>query len=132
MSDDIDIGQISEALNDKMDRDVGNPAAIGKERMSGFGMPSDTIESLTLGASDDEYTAPANGYYTFGKESTASGQVIYILIQGTKIVSQAVSTASSQGMRVWIPVRKGQKVNVGYTTSGTTNWFNFVYAEGEI
>ena len=39
MSEDIDVGQISETLNDKMDRDSGNISNTGKDLIVGLGMP---------------------------------------------------------------------------------------------
>jgi hypothetical protein len=52
MSEDINVGKISEALNDKLDRDVGNPADLGKERIVSWGMPDyskTTSASKTVG-----------------------------------------------------------------------------------
>lgn len=62
MSDDINVGAISESLNNKVDLNQLNTNTQGLEYLSGLGMPSSKYIDLTLGASGTTYTAPANGW----------------------------------------------------------------------
>ena len=55
---DIDFGQLSEALNDKMDRDANNAANEGKQNVVAWGMP-DMSRQTTLTVS----TTPAQATY---------------------------------------------------------------------
>lgn len=56
---DIDFGRISESLNEKMDRDVGNPSITGKERIVVFGIPD---YSAGITTTTNSYTAPKAGF----------------------------------------------------------------------
>ena len=92
---------------------------------SGIGFPSSRYENLILGASGTEYTAPANGWFDLRK-GASSGQYI-------KLIGKVESCVNSSGQVIcaFLPIRKGQKVKVDYTATGTTHTFRFVYAEGE-
>ena len=92
---------------------------------SGIGFPSSSHEDLTLGASGTKYTAPANGWFDLRK-SASSGQYI-------KLISKVESCVNSSGQVIsaFLPIRKGQTVQVDYTATGTTHTFRFIYAEGE-
>lgn len=95
---------------------------------SGFGFPSDRYDELTLGASGTIYTAPANGWFTIAKNAS-SGQYLYLGVN-YQIASQ--SWASKGGyIQIFIPAKKGDLVELGYTASGSTAYFKFIYAEGE-
>ena len=91
MSEDIDIGEISEALNDKMDRDAGNPATLGKERIVGWGMPdwtkatNDTSASITLEKDSIVFFAAQVASYTGG----------HLLINGTTDVEITTNQTGS-------------------------------------
>ena len=100
---------------------------------SGTGFPSDKYIDLTLGASGSEYEAPANGYFYFSKNSSAAGQYA-ILTSGTDGIPGEVgdgTATTGYGIHIIRPVRKGVSVIVKYTLAGATNYFRFVYAEGE-
>lgn len=92
---------------------------------SGVGFPSNRYEDLTLGAAGTFYTAPANGYFDLRK-GASSGQ--YIKLNGW--LESAVNS-SGQIISAFLPVRKGDRIEVFYTATGTTHIFRFVYAEGE-
>lgn len=81
---DIDIGQISEALNDKTDRDFNNmnPSSLSKETIVSWSMPDyDAGVAISL-----PYTCPTDGYVrlTHGASTNAyatytiSGQIFQI------------------------------------------------------
>lgn len=135
MSEDINIGAISEALNNKVDLDQLNTNNQGLSYGSGWGMPSDRYINLTLGASGSTYTAPANGYYNIAKLATNSGQYLYMNVRSqqnvTLIQHQVHSSASNQYIQLYMPIKKGDTMLINYTAEGTTALFRFVYAEGE-
>lgn len=134
MSDDIDIGQISEALNDKMDRDAGNPATLGKERITSWGMPSDTYEDLTLGAEGTSYTAPANGWFQLTRRFT-NGHYGTLANDTSNIATSNYDNVGGT-ININICARKGDIVTVYYGGTIDSSYqyarFQFIYAEGEI
>lgn len=56
---DINIGAITEALNDKADRDAGNFGSTGKKRIIGFGIPD---YNAGISISSWPYTIPSVGW----------------------------------------------------------------------
>ena len=103
--------------------------------IAGYGMPSDRYIDLTLGASGTSYTAPANGWLCFAKQASATNQRIALFNAGsqsdTMLGSCAFSSGSSQGLHVFVPTKKGDRVSVQYNTGGTDIYFRFIYAEGD-
>lgn len=63
MTQDINFGAISEALNNKMDRDVQNISGGGKQYILMLGLPdySKTIDITDVLYSTKQYTAPTDG-----------------------------------------------------------------------
>lgn len=90
-------------------------------------MPGEKYINLTLGASNTVYTAPANGYFTLAKMAN-NGQHIY-MSNGRISVQSWVSTTGY--IQSFLPVQKGDSLNIGYTATGDTAFFRFVYAQGE-
>ena len=124
-------GNVTIDLSGKADVDMSNVNASGKSLISGLSMPSNHYDDLTLGASGAEYTAPANGYYTVDK-ATTSGQYLTLYNKTTRLNSQCRSTNSGQSVSVFLPVKKGDVVVCQYNAAGTTNYFRFIYAQGEV
>lgn len=96
---------------------------------SGFGFPSGNFEDLALGASGTTYTAPANGWvFASVNLSTENGylQIYKSLYSVLSRVSKADVTAICL-----FPVKKGENYQVYYTSLSKTNYFRFIYAEGE-
>lgn len=94
-------------------------------------MPSNVYDDLTLGASNDSYIAPADGYFFFRKISTAAYQYVSLVVNNTsRMVSTIYSSNVTQGLTAIMPVKKGDEVLVGYTATGDTGAFRFVYAVG--
>lgn len=119
-------------ISNKAEIDLSNVSTISSNTsslISGLGKPSGKYVNLTLGESGTTYTAPANGWYSVNKSSTAASQWIYLLSSGVALMCRAV--ASSQEVACNVPVKKGEVVSVKYTTAGTTNHFRFVYDVGE-
>ena len=99
-------------------------------------MPSDSYIDLTLGASGAEYTAPADGFIYIAKGASAN-QYITISIKtdsNTNLLEDYNVKADSNAtnLTMYFPIRKNQKFTIAYNATGTTNYFRFIYAKGEI
>lgn len=130
---DIDIGQLSEAINDKADRDINNLTDSGYAKGSGLGMPSTRYIDLTLGASATTYTAPANGYILYIATSSGGGEQIILrdesIDHNTKL-GQSIARGSSDGLVIFVPLKRGTIFSVEYSTP-TPIMLRFIYADGE-
>lgn len=100
-----------------------------KSEISGWSMPSDKFIDLTLGADGSTYIAPANGWFVLSKRSTGSNQILRLSSTSTRLGFKYASTGA-QGCIVSCPVKKGDIIKCGYTTTGVTEFFRFIYAEG--
>ena len=78
MTEAIDIGEISEALNDKMDRDAGNPATLGKERIIDWGMPDYSAGVSLTKTSSYENVITIKGFVLFNAEYTSGNDRAYV------------------------------------------------------
>ena len=123
--------EILEQVAQKVNVDGTNLNSEGKSLISGFAMPSDKYEDLTLGATETIYTAPANGWVAINKTSTGASQFLEIASITGGVASKVFSVASGQNFQISIPVRKGVRFMVAYSFGGTTHKFRFIYAEGE-
>lgn len=111
----VNVARIEETLVDKTSMAQASIASI----------PSDKYEDLTLLASGQSYIAPENGYFYLSKAGS-SGQYISMLNQATDI-SLFSEKNSSGSPRVLYRVKKGDKIIITYTTTGTTYYFRFYY-----
>ena len=104
--------------------------------ITGWAMPSNTYDDLTLGANNAYYTAPADGYVFVSKNGGGSGQYVNVYVVPSdsteRIVGFTKYDLSSGGIVLagTVPVSKGQRFTVIYNASGSTNYFRFVYANG--
>lgn len=89
---DINVGALSEAINDKLDRDAGNITTAGKETMVGWTIPD--YSSPITGVTTSPYTCTCDCMMIFTSDS---GQRVTLTINGTEFFSS--STYSSD---VWI------------------------------
>lgn len=89
-------------------------------------LPSNKCVGLSIGESGSTYIAPANGWYYLRRVATASGQHATLTAQ---VASKGVATVSGQYLQVFVPVRRGQTVEVSYTAP-TAGAFRFIYAQG--
>lgn len=120
----INAGRIEEVLSTKTD----------KVQASQAGMPSNRYIDLTLGASGTTYTAPANGWVYVCKTTGQTG-ITYLRITNLtrRMVNETTSTSgNASAPSIFIPVVKGDKFQVTYNMTGSTNHFEFIYAEGEV
>ena len=96
-------------------------------------MPSNKYINLTLGASNSQYTAPANGYFQISKTAGVSGAQVNFSTPDNGFGALFYSGASTGSYcKGFLPVKKGQTINIQYSATGATNLFRFIYAEGEI
>lgn len=135
MSNEINVGAISEALNNKVDLNQLNTNEQGLEYVSGLSMPSDRYINLTLGANNTEYTAPANGYYCISQNVTQDKYLrLCVMLNGMEYYAFRLTAKSSN---IWgdyiLPVKKGDIVKLQYSgiTGSTNAFFRFIYAQGE-
>lgn len=126
-------GLNSELFNGKVDLNASNLSTQGKSLISGLGMPSDRYTNITLLASGNTYTAPANGWFSLdGTVSNSSNNFINLIYDGTDTlgVRNTSCVNSTNAIGVITPARKGDKVRA-YYTNVTNIRFRFIYAEGE-
>lgn len=97
---------------------------------SGFGFASDRYTDLSLGASGSSYKAPANGWVSFAKKTSAANQYIELGISNS-IRMRDNNPVNGTICEAMLPVRKGQSFYASYTAAGDLTWLRFVYAEGE-
>lgn len=99
--------------------------------VSTLSMPTNYYNTLTLGSSGSTYTAPADGWYFLSKKASAVSQ--YASMINTTSAGVSAENNAQHGtalIRLLVPVRKGDKVQINYNLGGTTNAFRFVYVQG--
>lgn len=131
----VDIDEIATDLNGKADVDLTNVNNTGKIFIAHSAMPSDTYIDLTLGATGSTYTAPADGYFSLGKQSSAAGQGASIFVRTPDLSNSLYgveyhSATSDQNMKYVWAVKKGSITGISHNLGGITNWFRFIYANG--
>ena len=111
---------------------LSNLSNAGKIQVAHLGAPSTTYDNLTLGSSDDQYTAPADGYVVVSATSTGSQYVnVGTVTPDVWYKDQRTSPTSGWSLTPILPVRKGEKFYVSYNVpSNSFNYFMFIYAVG--
>ena len=133
---DIYLGSVTLGLTEDSSKAISDikPIMINKGAfasvISGYSMPSGKLVDLTLGASGTTYTAPANGWFYIGKGISANQYFIFDNMTSHFAINTA--PAGTNSIYNVMPVTKGDIVQVRYTASGTTNYFRFIYAQGEV
>ena len=131
---DIQLGQITEALNGKADTDLSNINNTAKIAIVHNAMPSATYDDLTIGADGAEYTAPADGYYVYCEAGAGNSTISFIWLENTttSTISTASLVNSQASMGVTLPVRKNDVVKIKYYNllSWNGHYLKFVYAVG--
>ena len=100
------------------------------QSVAAMSMPSGAYTNLTLGASNTEYTAPADGWYVVRITGMSSGHTFRIVNNFNALDYQIDTNYNSAVRAAYMPVKKGQTVKITYS-SGKSELFRFVYAEGE-
>ena len=111
-------------------KDASNFTTTGKTAIAHMAMPSNRYVDLTLRATWDQYTAPADGYISLRKSSTSANQYIKIINRNSNLCSCAVAPSAGFDIGVIMPVSKNDSVQIAYTVDGITNYFQFIYANG--
>ncbi len=135
----VDIDEIATDLNGKADVDLSNVNVSGTSLASGWSMPSSRYISLAWGASGSTYTAPANGWFYARARSKGTTKITYIsLVNETTLLTTSSlvylpNTSSQYTIHTYMPVKKGQTVDLNYDLASTVdnNVIRFIYAEGE-
>lgn len=99
-----------------------------------LGMPSNKYVNLTLGASGDSYTAPANGWFYLSKVAGSDWYFAQLSIvkDGATLFYVFVDAYRTSPCTVIIPVKKGDNVVATYNATGVTQCFRFIYAVGDV
>ena len=118
----IDAGRIGEQLANKVDTSNTQWAVSAC-------MPSNRYIDLTLGASGSTYTAPANGWFVFGRKTTNPAGCG--LSNQTTGIGCSYVVERSWSMLSYVPAKKGDVVSITYWQGNSTTIFRFIYAEGE-
>ena len=92
-------------------------------------LPSDKYDSLTLGATDTVYTAPANGWYVLSKRSGEADKMIQMVSINAERASKYASSGNQVGL-ISFYVAKDEQVRITYSFTGETTYFRFIYAKG--
>lgn len=128
---DINVNQLAEAINNKADRDLHNINNTGKSLVSGQAMPSASYIDLTLGASGATYTAPANGWFCFYRNSNSPAGYSALLNVTNGFITETRNSVSGAANGIWIPARQNDVVRLHYDGGGTVTVWRFYRAEGE-
>lgn len=111
-------------------KDFSNIDDTAKITIAHNAMPSSAYDSLTVGASGTTYTAPADGYvFASGTVDVNSLWSFVDLSASTGISSRCLASTGSLGMKVFIPLRKGQQFSFNYQNANNLT-LTFKYAVG--
>lgn len=102
-----------------------------KSQITNWSFPSSRYTDLTLDISGTSYTAPADGWYVFNKTTGVANAYIAIRNSEQNMTMFSSHPATTFGLSAFLPVSKGASVIVTYSATGATNFFRFVYAQGE-
>jgi len=94
-------------------------------------LPSNEYTDLALGASGNNYTAPANGYFYISALGTASNNWIEMQNISASSFARGVYGTIKWGFKIAIEAKKGDSVNISYVNIKTDGVFRFIYAEGQ-
>jgi len=105
-----------------------NTTSATSSTASGWAMPSNVYDTLTLGTSGSTYIAPANGYFYLG---FISGGLSYYGLQGSIMKSGLVCQTVNHAAELFLPVKTSEVITVIYQIAPTDVDFKFIYAQGE-
>ena len=123
----VNLESIINSLEGKANTSLSNLTDAGKS----FSFPSDTYVNITLPASGQTYTVPADGYIYFSGAFT-SGNYLRISAAGMGVRTPDYSGITG-GFALVLPVRKNSIVAFSYNNAPNSGYtLNFHYAQGEI
>lgn len=98
-------------------------------KLQSYSLPSDQYVSLTFGAYDTEYTAPADGYFVFSLRANNTTNWYKITVNNVVWYQSCLVGANTQIIADFIPVKKGDVIEIFYNF-GTRNYLYFYYSLG--
>lgn len=125
----VDIDNIATDLNSKADRSLSNVDNTANILMAHNAMPSNVYDTLTLGASGSQYTAPADGLFHISKQGNVGESIGLSNLTSGFDVSSSI-TINNGAVALYIPAKKGDILQVNYSASLVTLGFSFIYAVG--
>lgn len=132
----LDIDDITTDLNYKADIDLSNAtsniSSAAKDFFTGLALPSDRYIDLPLGASGTQYTAPADGFFYVRKIANNPNEFVWMQNASAGNLAGAMNVSPYAGiyLSAYIPIVKGNIMALEYTTTGSTQFFRFIYAQG--
>ena len=120
--------------NGKVDLDAANLSTAGKSLISGIGMPSSTYEDISVGSSESSHDATASGYIYLKTSNTTSwlGIGVYSGNDHTDWDYYIDNVIANTKKTLIVPVKKGMKYFIGYSSGTSFEKARFIYAEGEV
>ena len=113
-----DVGEMSEAINDKVDL------------ASSWGFPTDQHIDLTFGASGTQYTAPADGSVTFSIQTGTNPCYAGLINQTSGFRDGRWTSVNSANIQCVISVKKGDIFSIEYSAANADNRLvRFIYAQ---
>lgn len=101
-------------------------------KLGALGLPSDKYIDLTLPASNSELISPANGYVYLQKRTGASNEYIRLSNVTSSLSINSIVPVSGGAPQLYMPIKKGDRIGVGYSASGETVYFRLIYANSEV
>lgn len=125
----IDVGEITETLNEKADLDLANINNAGKIVAAKASMPSGIYDDLTVGSTAATYTAPSDGYFCAIGYGTSNNMWIELVNTSCGDYCQGVYGTVAWQYKVSLAAKKGDVVTMYYDNINFAS-FRFIYAEG--
>ena len=124
-------GQLVNEIQSKVALDGSNTSSIGSTLstyMAHAAMPSGQYETLTIPASGNAVTAPADGYIHF-QATVSSTSIGYVGLQCNDLCSKVNIPVNSGTSNVYLPVKSGDSCTFVYNNVDSLI-AKFVYANG--
>ena len=116
----IDITELAQEMANKTDKSAAAHAA----------MPSDNYIDLTLPISGGTITVPADGYLLAKLTGNNAGYFSVDSYRGGTYIASHISIYAFGAYFLFCPVAAGNIAKIYNTTSTTSEFFRFIYAEG--
>lgn len=118
------------ALSSKVNKDMDNLSASGKEKVSNLAMPSDSYIDYTL--TERTFTAPANGYFCATASMGTNSNLKWENAENGMVVNYMNSTQDTRNSGIVMPVKTGASVALIANNVNSVKMIRFIYAQGEV
>ena len=127
----LDATTLTHKLDDSTEATIVDSSNVSTYA-TGLAFPSNRYINLTPGAAGTKYIAPADGWITFAKKITATGQFVNLSNKTTGMAIMASNASDEAGSNTscFIPCKKGDEVVTWYSAGGDVLALKFIYAEG--